>query len=351
MADVRTFRAATMREALDLVREEFGADAVILHTRQVARRRFLPWRKPIEEVEITASLTLEVAPREERTPRKRTQPTAAQPNASEPSDAPKSPAAKPASRGRPPIGRGGLRRFATRPDLRAHRNTRRLAPRSATIARIAASRAPQAPNRRMTKDAPPAESNEQRRPFEALEPAATAQPLHRPADRDQSGVRGRIRPDGRAEPAARRDSTDAARPGPGEPRPRQDEVPPELFQLYTELIDARSRGRRRPRPDLPAQAERPRRPTFRRGGRQGPADGHGRVGNPLLRADRRQDRAAARSSRWSGPRASARRRRSPSWPPISGCAAESRWDSSRSTPIASRPSSSCGPTPRSSTCR
>ncbi len=37
-----------MREALDLVREELGADAVILHTRQVARRRFLPWRKPLE---------------------------------------------------------------------------------------------------------------------------------------------------------------------------------------------------------------------------------------------------------------------------------------------------------------
>jgi flagellar biosynthesis protein FlhF len=58
MTDVRTFRAATMQEALDLVRDELGADAVILHTRQVARRRFLPWRKPIEEVEIAASLFL-----------------------------------------------------------------------------------------------------------------------------------------------------------------------------------------------------------------------------------------------------------------------------------------------------
>jgi len=61
MADVRTFRAATMREALDLVRDKLGADAVILHTRQVARKRFLPWRKPIEEVEITATLTYQSA--------------------------------------------------------------------------------------------------------------------------------------------------------------------------------------------------------------------------------------------------------------------------------------------------
>jgi len=56
MSDVRTFRAATMREALDLVRQELGSDALILHTRQVSRRRFLPWRKPIRHVEVTASL-------------------------------------------------------------------------------------------------------------------------------------------------------------------------------------------------------------------------------------------------------------------------------------------------------
>src|ERR1700676_4432685 len=66
MADVRTFRAATMRDALDLVREELGADAVILHTRQVERRRLLPWRKPLEEVEITASLTIKAGPPQHR---------------------------------------------------------------------------------------------------------------------------------------------------------------------------------------------------------------------------------------------------------------------------------------------
>jgi flagellar biosynthesis protein FlhF len=72
MADVRTFRAATMQEALDLVRNELGADAVILHTRQVERRRLLPWRKPAEDVEITASLTLDVRASAKRKSAKRT---------------------------------------------------------------------------------------------------------------------------------------------------------------------------------------------------------------------------------------------------------------------------------------
>ncbi len=60
MADVRTFRAATMREALQIVRDEMGADAVILHTRQVEIKRRLPWSRPHEEVEITAGANLNV---------------------------------------------------------------------------------------------------------------------------------------------------------------------------------------------------------------------------------------------------------------------------------------------------
>src|ERR1700684_2548900 len=107
MADVRTFRAATMRDALDLVRDELGADAVILHTRQVARRRLLPWRKPLEEVEITASLTLEVGQRELRKPRKNEQ-TPARPNA-----------APAATRLKPSRADGA--RLATRPVVRTDR--------------------------------------------------------------------------------------------------------------------------------------------------------------------------------------------------------------------------------------
>ncbi len=68
MADVRTFRAATMNEALDRVRQEMGGEAVILHTRQISQRRFLPWRKREEEVEITAGLGVNIRPAVTRTP-------------------------------------------------------------------------------------------------------------------------------------------------------------------------------------------------------------------------------------------------------------------------------------------
>jgi len=54
MNDVRTIRADSMQEALKLVRQELGDDAVILHTRQVDERNRLPWRKKRRRVEITA---------------------------------------------------------------------------------------------------------------------------------------------------------------------------------------------------------------------------------------------------------------------------------------------------------
>ena len=60
MNEVRTFRAASMQEALDIVRREMGGDAVILHTRQFSQRRFLPWAKPVEQVEITAGLGINI---------------------------------------------------------------------------------------------------------------------------------------------------------------------------------------------------------------------------------------------------------------------------------------------------
>jgi flagellar biosynthesis protein FlhF len=52
--NVRTFQAATMQEALDIVRKELGPDAVILHTRELPRPRFFKWRKAKARVEITA---------------------------------------------------------------------------------------------------------------------------------------------------------------------------------------------------------------------------------------------------------------------------------------------------------
>ena len=60
MSDVRTFKAASMQEALTLVREEMGSDAVILQTRQIpGRKSLLPWSRTQEAYEITAGLGIE----------------------------------------------------------------------------------------------------------------------------------------------------------------------------------------------------------------------------------------------------------------------------------------------------
>lgn len=61
MSDVRTFKAASMQEALNLVREKMGSDAVILQTKQIpGRKSLLPWSKSKEEYEITAGLGINV---------------------------------------------------------------------------------------------------------------------------------------------------------------------------------------------------------------------------------------------------------------------------------------------------
>ncbi|MEE3367114.1 MAG: flagellar biosynthesis protein FlhF [Planctomycetota bacterium] len=60
--DVRTYRAATIHEALRLLENDLGRDAVILHTRQIEKRGWLPWTRVREEVEITAGLGWTVAP-------------------------------------------------------------------------------------------------------------------------------------------------------------------------------------------------------------------------------------------------------------------------------------------------
>ncbi|HET6425134.1 MAG TPA: hypothetical protein VFG20_15715, partial [Planctomycetaceae bacterium] len=60
--DVRTFKAESMQAALDLVRRELGSDAVILHTKQVDKRRGWLWSRKQSEVEITASAQVNVKP-------------------------------------------------------------------------------------------------------------------------------------------------------------------------------------------------------------------------------------------------------------------------------------------------
>ncbi len=67
MTEVRVFKAASMQEALAVVHREMGKDAVILHTRQVAQRRLLPWLKRKEEVEITAGIGINVRSSRHRT--------------------------------------------------------------------------------------------------------------------------------------------------------------------------------------------------------------------------------------------------------------------------------------------
>jgi flagellar biosynthetic protein FlhF len=53
---VHTFRANSLDDALDLVHRELGLGAIILHTRQVERRRLLPFTRKRVQVEIEAQL-------------------------------------------------------------------------------------------------------------------------------------------------------------------------------------------------------------------------------------------------------------------------------------------------------
>jgi flagellar biosynthesis protein FlhF len=60
--DIKTFRAKTMRQALDLVRQELGPDASVLHTRQCNRGWVGSWLFG-QEYEIAASATVNVPSR------------------------------------------------------------------------------------------------------------------------------------------------------------------------------------------------------------------------------------------------------------------------------------------------
>ena len=60
--NIRTFRAASMREALDLVRRELGGDAIILSTRQVKLRRRFPWQRARHEAEVVAGMAEQTVP-------------------------------------------------------------------------------------------------------------------------------------------------------------------------------------------------------------------------------------------------------------------------------------------------
>ncbi|HEV3021680.1 MAG TPA: flagellar biosynthesis protein FlhF [Pirellulales bacterium] len=61
--DVRTYRAATMQEALALVRRELGPSAAVLHTREVRGNRLLSWIPGVRQIEVTASSQVNVPSR------------------------------------------------------------------------------------------------------------------------------------------------------------------------------------------------------------------------------------------------------------------------------------------------
>lgn len=54
MPEIRTFRAASMQEAMRIMRRELGEDAVVVHTRSIVQRRALPFLRAKSEVEVTA---------------------------------------------------------------------------------------------------------------------------------------------------------------------------------------------------------------------------------------------------------------------------------------------------------
>jgi len=61
--ELKTYRAATMHEALALVRRELGPDAAVLHTREVQSRRLFGWICGPRQIEVTASLDVLVPSR------------------------------------------------------------------------------------------------------------------------------------------------------------------------------------------------------------------------------------------------------------------------------------------------
>ena len=104
------------------------------------------------------------------------------------------------------------------------------------------------------------------------------------------------------------------------------DLPEELFRLFTDLLDSdlsedvgAGAGRAGPR-------RKPRRPARRPVPGEDPHRADDRSGNRRRRTDPLDARAAAGWSPWSAPRASARRRRSPSSPPTIACATNAASD-------------------------
>ncbi|MDZ7617012.1 MAG: hypothetical protein U1E05_08410, partial [Patescibacteria group bacterium] len=92
--ELRTYKAATMHEALNLVRCELGPDAAILHTREVGSRRLFGLLRGPRHIEVTASVDVHVPSRLQPEDRFRPSRSAApaHPGAASPAPAQRAPA-------------------------------------------------------------------------------------------------------------------------------------------------------------------------------------------------------------------------------------------------------------------
>jgi flagellar biosynthesis protein FlhF len=90
--EIKTYRAATMHEALLLVRRDLGLDAAVLHTREVRRRRLFGLIPGPRQIEVTASAGVNV-------------PTRLPPRAERPSPAPYAAEPAAATQPAPPYGK------------------------------------------------------------------------------------------------------------------------------------------------------------------------------------------------------------------------------------------------------
>tara|TARA_R110002111_G_scaffold256015_1_gene322684 strand:+ start:28129 stop:29460 length:1332 start_codon:yes stop_codon:yes gene_type:complete len=193
MADVRTFKAASMQEALTLVRQKMGSDAVILQTKQIpGRKSLLPWSKPKDEFEITAGLGINV-----RTPSAMQKNTAAA---------------------------GTLRHRAS--NLQPAKNyTETTSPPAAAYRSAPPMRQPAAPESQPEKAAPPRQRRFDQRAREAV--PRPMRPEHKAYDPTEEFAEKLNAIQEMLETLDRRTRS-----------PRATEVPAELFQIYTNLIDA-----------------------------------------------------------------------------------------------------------------
>lgn len=203
--DVRTFTAESMQSALDIVRKEMGADAVILQTRQIEKRRLLPWLKSRQEVEITAGTGANVMQMAKAEAATATKPVAAPPrrflNADDlaPPPALLKPETKPQPVAKPAASAAAPSRFQARAPIPARPES--ITPKSAKPAALAPQQ-PQPPIKLTVAPRPTSDS--------------TAE-IHKRLDALQQAL---------AE-LTRQAKIRVA-----------DEVPVELFQHYTKLVDA-----------------------------------------------------------------------------------------------------------------